>query len=93
MPAEIMVSKRWEVTVHRHLKGMVKGITALPDRFGAWLALLALALQLGLSIILFRSAFTTSAEPSTAGWRWVTMTPQASVRGDARAYLATVIGE
>jgi hypothetical protein len=29
---------------------MVEGITALPRRFGAWLALLALALQLGLSI-------------------------------------------
>jgi hypothetical protein len=29
---------------------MVEGITALPRRFGAWLALLALASQLGLSI-------------------------------------------
>ncbi len=29
---------------------MVEGIVALPRRFGAWLALLALALQLGLSI-------------------------------------------
>jgi len=29
---------------------MVESITAIPRRFGAWLALLALALQLGLSI-------------------------------------------
>ena len=29
---------------------MVEGITALPRRFGAWLALLAVVLQLGLSI-------------------------------------------
>ena len=31
-------------------KGMVESITAIPRRLGAWLALLALALQLGLSI-------------------------------------------
>jgi hypothetical protein len=29
---------------------MVEGVTALPRRFGAWIALLALALQLGFSI-------------------------------------------
>src|SRR5512133_3827359 len=29
---------------------MVESITAIPRRFGAWLALLALALQLGLAI-------------------------------------------
>jgi O-antigen ligase len=50
---------------------MVESITAIPRRFGVWLGLLALALQLGLSIGHVhigldwgRAAGLTSAEPS-----------------------------
>src|SRR5215831_7973483 len=53
MPAAIMVSdregRRRQIRPGTS-KGMVESITAIPRRFGAWLALLALALQLGLSI-------------------------------------------
>jgi len=51
--AAIMTSKLRGVTAESARispKGMVESITAIPRRFGAWLALLALALQLGLSV-------------------------------------------